>query len=203
MMRRAGPLPLLPVVLLCAACATPSERVVLLPNADGRPSAVIIEAAGQRAVVETSWGEARVGKGGRVEHRQATAAEIEARFANVLAARPPRPLHFQLYFQFDSEDLTAPSAREVETMFSAIAGRPAPEVLVTGHTDTQGEADYNDALSLRRAQALRARLETRLRDAGLPAARVAVAGRGEREPLFATADETDEPRNRRVEISVR
>jgi outer membrane protein OmpA-like peptidoglycan-associated protein len=38
---------------------------------------------------------------------------------------------------------------------------------------------------------------------GIPIDRIRVAGRGEREPLVPTADNVDEPRNRRVEIIVR
>ena len=68
-----------------------------------------------------------------------------------------------------------------------------------GHTDRVGTVPYNDALSLRRAE--RARDE--LVKAGVPADRIRVEGRGEREPLVATADEVAEPRNRRVEIDVR
>ena len=58
---------------------------------------------------------------------------------------------------------------------------------------------YNDALSLRRAERCRDELD----EARDPKVRISVAGRGEREPEVPTADEVAEPRNRRVEISVR
>ena len=53
-------------------------------------------------------------------------------------------------------------------------------------------------LSLRRARKIRDDMVK----LGVPA-QIQVAGRGEREPLVATEDEVAEPRNRRVEISVR
>jgi outer membrane protein OmpA-like peptidoglycan-associated protein len=54
-------------------------------------------------------------------------------------------------------------------------------------------------LSLRRAE----RCRDELIKLGIPKVRISVAGRGEREPEVPTADEVAEPRNRRVEISVR
>ncbi len=58
---------------------------------------------------------------------------------------------------------------------------------------------YNDALSLKRAD----RVREELRKLGIPKVRISVAGRGKREPEISTADEVPEPRNRRVEINVR
>jgi len=75
----------------------------------------------------------------------------------------------------------------------------AGEVVVTGHTDRVGNDTENDRLSLERAGVMRARLVA----AGVPAERITMAGRGEREPLVPTADEVSEPRNRRVEVKLR
>jgi outer membrane protein OmpA-like peptidoglycan-associated protein len=72
-------------------------------------------------------------------------------------------------------------------------------VVVIGHTDRVGNDQYNDRLSLQRAERVRGEL-VRL---GIPESRIRTAGRGEREPLVATDDEVPEPRNRRVEINVR
>jgi OmpA-OmpF porin, OOP family len=186
-----------------AGCATPMERVVLLPNADGHASAVTIEAAGAVTVVDQPYGQARLDDRGKVTTGQAAAAEIEQSFAPVLAARPPRPQSFLLYFQDDSEELTAESARAIDAVLTAITSWPAPEVAIVGHTDSTGEASYNDALALRRASAVSTLLESRFTASGVAAGKVSVAGRGEREPLVPTADEVEEPRNRRVEIVVR
>ncbi len=84
-------------------------------------------------------------------------------------------------------------------MFGEIASRAAADTVVTGHTDTVGTLSYNDTLSLDRATKVRALLVAR----GLKPDSVNVAGRGERELLVQTPDETSEPRNRRVEITVR
>jgi outer membrane protein OmpA-like peptidoglycan-associated protein len=73
------------------------------------------------------------------------------------------------------------------------------EVAVIGHTDRVGPVEYNDTLSLRRAE----RVRRDFVDRGIPTGSINVAGRGEREPVVLTADEVSEPRNRRVEINVR
>jgi outer membrane protein OmpA-like peptidoglycan-associated protein len=95
--------------------------------------------------------------------------------------------------------LTAESEAELAAITLEIASRPASEVMVIGHTDTVGGLEANDKLSLRRAAVVRDILIA----AGVPGEKIELAGRGERETLVKTGDEVAEPRNRRVEISVR
>ena len=71
--------------------------------------------------------------------------------------------------------------------------------MIVGHTDRQGAADANDALSLRRANAIRELLISK----GFRAELIDPVGRGEREPLVPTEDDVPEPRNRRAEVFVR
>ena len=71
--------------------------------------------------------------------------------------------------------------------------------MVIGHTDRVGSVDENDRLSKMRAEGLR----DLLIESGVPASKMEAVGRGERDPLVATDDEVDEPKNRRVEINVR
>ena len=80
-----------------------------------------------------------------------------------------------------------------------ITARPAPDIVVVGHTDRVGTVADNDRLAKRRAESFKKRLQER----GLADDAIQTAGRGEREPLIETPDETAEPRNRRVEILVR
>ena len=84
-------------------------------------------------------------------------------------------------------------------MLAELRERGAPDVVVIGHTDRIGTEQFNDSLSLQRAERVRGELVK----LGIAEARVQIAGRGEREPLVPTDDEVAEPRNRRVEISVR
>jgi OmpA-OmpF porin, OOP family len=126
-------------------------------------------------------------------------ADIKRIFGEALAAQPPVPAHFTLYFEFDSDELTDESRQLVTQVQAAVKTYPAPQVTVVGHTDTAGSATANIALGLRRANVAR----TRLIEAGLDGSAIAVTSHGEATPLIPTADEVSEPRNRRVEITVR
>ena len=81
----------------------------------------------------------------------------------------------------------------------AVGQRAAADVTVIGHTDTTGTAAANSALGLKRATAVRALLVA----AGLDQAVVETASHGEADLLVPTPDDTAEPRNRRVEITVK
>jgi outer membrane protein OmpA-like peptidoglycan-associated protein len=87
----------------------------------------------------------------------------------------------------------------LKQVFAELAKRSGAEVQITGHTDTVGSEGDNDTLSLKRAREIR---ETLIAEGLSPTISRAV-GRGERELLVATPDNTAEPRNRRVEITVR
>ena len=126
-------------------------------------------------------------------------ADVQREFGEALAALPPAPQTFTLYFQFESEGLTQESSGLLADTLRAVKQRPVPDVLVVGHTDTTGSPASNFQLALRRAQTVRGLLVS----AGLDASTVAVASHGESQPLVPTPDETYEPRNRRVLITVR
>lgn len=84
-------------------------------------------------------------------------------------------------------------------LLSAATSRLGGDIVVIGHTDTKGSGPQNDTLSLRRAEEVRQMLVQQ----GFPAQRIEAAGRGERDLAVTTADDVDEPRNRRVTVEVR
>jgi outer membrane protein OmpA-like peptidoglycan-associated protein len=83
-------------------------------------------------------------------------------------------------------------------ILNAVRERPFPDVTAIGHTDTTGTAAANYQLGLRRAEIVRGLLVA----AGLDARAIEVASHGEADPLIPTAAQTNEPRNRRVEIQI-
>jgi len=125
--------------------------------------------------------------------------EVQKQFGSLLAALPPAPQHFILYFRFESDELTDESRALVPDILRAVKERPAPEVVATGHTDTTGTPASNFELGMKRATVVRALLA----DAGLDPASVEVTSHGEAALLVRTPDDTYEPRNRRVEITIR
>jgi outer membrane protein OmpA-like peptidoglycan-associated protein len=126
-------------------------------------------------------------------------ADVNRLFGSALAVQPPAPAHFTLYFEFDSEELTAESRKLVSEVQDAVKRYPAPQVTVIGHTDTRGAATANIGLGLRRAEVVRMRLI----EAGLDGSAINVTSHGEATLLVPTADDVSEPKNRRVEITVR
>jgi outer membrane protein OmpA-like peptidoglycan-associated protein len=125
--------------------------------------------------------------------------ELQRVFGAVLAALPPAPVHFTLYFRFESNELTDQSRALVPEILNMVKNRAVPEVSVIGHTDTMGTSRANIDLGLNRATTVRNLLVS----AGLDASTVEITSHGESNLLIHTPDETPEPRNRRVEISVR
>jgi outer membrane protein OmpA-like peptidoglycan-associated protein len=128
-----------------------------------------------------------------------TDAEVQRVFGRALAALPPAPRHFTLHFRFESDVLTAASTALIPEILKTVKGLAFPEVVVVGHTDTMGTSRANYALGIKRANSVR---EILVR-AGLSPATVEVTSHGEADLLVKTPDNTPEPRNRRVEITVR
>jgi outer membrane protein OmpA-like peptidoglycan-associated protein len=192
-------------VLLLAACATPGTHpprptlFAVVPGADGHIGAIVVQAEGERRVIDKAYGAQRILPDGSVRAEQLSEAQVRRDFGPTLDALPGRPTSFTLYFLEGRDELTEDSRAELERVFSELRRRPLPDVMVIGHTDTVGGLAYNDRLSLARAERLREMLVS----LGIPAARIQAAGRGKREPLVATDENVSEPRNRRVEISVR
>ena len=180
-------------------CATRNDLYVLLPGKDGKTGALIVESQGQKQTLDTPYAAARVKNVGSVDGFKSSEAEVKRDFGPALEAQPKRPVSFFLYFRTDTDEFAPESKALVNQIFAEIARRPAPEIVIIGHTDRVGSMQYNDALSLRRAE----RCRDELLKLGIPKVRISVAGRGYREPEVPTADQVSEPRNRRVEISVR
>ena len=124
--------------------------------------------------------------------------EVTKLFGAALAALPPAPRHFTLYFQFESDTLTDESSQLVPEILAAVKKLTVPEVVVIGHTDTMGDTNANIALGMKRATSVK----NVLVGAGIAPRMIEVASHGEADLLVKTGDNIAEPRNRRVEISV-
>ena len=186
-------------LLALTGCATRNDFYVLLPGRGPSPGALTVTSGDETRTLDQPYAAARVSRPGSVSGEKTSEAEVRQTFGPALAAQPARPVSFYLYFLQDTDEFAPESKQVVSQLFAEIARRPAPEIVVIGHTDRVGSVPYNDALSLRRAE----RVRDELVKLGIPRARISVAGRGEREPEVPTADEVAEPRNRRVEINVR
>jgi outer membrane protein OmpA-like peptidoglycan-associated protein len=182
---------------LLAACSRQAVFVVL-PNPNGTAGAITIDDGKNSVLLDKPYAAGEV-RGGTAEPTSVTPADVQQIFGQALKARPIPPRHFILYFISDSDTLTPPSQRAYHDVFDDIKKRPVYQVEVIGHTDTLGDETYNQQLSLSRARAIRDHLVTD----GLSRDAISVAGRGDLDLAVKTASQVSEPRNRRVEITVR
>jgi len=100
-------------------------------------------------------------------------------------------------FASGSANLTAPAQASLRALARQL-GDGNRRITIEGHTDSQGAAASNLALSKRRAEAVRRLLE----DAGVPGSRLSATGKGQAEPVADNGTAEGRARNRRVEIIV-
>ena len=182
--------------LALAGCAHSS--LVLLPDEDGRQGSIaILEPGGSETVV--SQADTRTTLDGRPSTRPLGARGLKPSEAALVAALPPAPKRFSLYFLEGTTEMTATSAGRLAEIREEVARRPGVEVQVTGHTDTVGNEAANDALSLKRAEEVLNFLVSQ----GFSRNVMSAVGRGERELQVPTDDNVSSPVNRRVEVIVR
>jgi OmpA-OmpF porin, OOP family len=186
------------MLLFLAACSTP-DKIILLPDPEGKVGAVTVHSATGEQTINTAYAEVDVTKGGAIEKTMDSQSSVQTRYGELLAARPPRPMTFTIFFLFDSATELAPeSAATVQKLKAVLATWPAPQLVVVGHTDLAGSQEFNDRLSMQRAQTVAAFLIK----AGIPARQIETAARGKREPLVPTADGVPHRMNRRAVITI-
>ena len=101
-------------------------------------------------------------------------------------------------FATDSASLRPGAIDKLDALSDYLRDNPGVRVAIDGHTDSRGTDAHNDALSLRRADAVRAAFD----DMGVTRARFAVKGFGERQPVATNATPQGMRQNRRVEITL-
>jgi outer membrane protein OmpA-like peptidoglycan-associated protein len=111
-------------------------------------------------------------------------------------AGPERQRSYQVFFDFNKSDITKAAAKVIKAAADSAKSGQVAKITVTGHTDTVGSAAYNQALSERRAAAVKKEL---IAD-GLASGEIATLGVGKTGLLVPTADGVREAQNRRAEI---
>jgi len=195
---RCDPLPEPARPLVEPALPKPA-RIVLLPDPSGKTGAVIVRTPSGEQLLNEAYAGLQASTDG-ITRSIESAANVTARYGDLLAAASPRPVTFVVRFETGSATkLTVESAAVVERLNDALINWPAPQLMIVGHTDRVGTDEANDALSLKRAQTVAKFLIER----GVATTRIESGGRGKREPLVPTADGVAEAANRRVEITLR
>jgi len=214
MKRAAMLMPGLAMLLFLVACATPESKkqAVLIPDS-GRTQVVLIpDPVGKvgEIIIKNKTGSQTITKAGHMSEvrDEATATtpqapmadkDIDRIFGAALAALPEQPVTFILYFKPESTDLTEASRKVLSSVRTAIDSRKSQDIRVIGHADRMGTKAYNYDLSRRRAL----RIRRILADKSLKPASIEIGYHGEANPLIKTPDGVPEPRNRRVEVTIR
>ena len=116
-----------------------------------------------------------------------------------VAAPAPAPVRtYLVFFDWDRADLTDRARGIVREAAEASTHTQYTQIQVNGYTDRSGSPQYNQTLSVRRAQTVQGEL---VRD-GVPQNAITIRGFGETNPLIPTAAGVREPQNRRVEIVI-
>jgi peptidoglycan-associated lipoprotein len=126
--------------------------------------------------------------------RDAAAAsdrQAQIDMANVLAQK--------VYFDFDRDQLREDGMATLDAKAAVLQANPSVTLVVTGHTDERGTAEYNLALGQRRAAAVKRYLTSK----GVGDNRLTTQSLGDSQPAAAGSDESAYQQNRRAEFQVR
>jgi OOP family OmpA-OmpF porin len=102
------------------------------------------------------------------------------------------------FFDFDKAVLKPDGKAKMDDMVSKLKGMNLEVIIAVGHTDSVGTDAYNQKLSVRRAEAVKAYLVSK----GIEANRVYTEGKGEKQPVADNKSAAGRAKNRRVEIEV-
>lgn len=188
------------LLFLSSACASSRDVIILLPDEQGKTGAIIVSGEGGEQILSEPRQAVSVKSGtapGKPYHMPEK--EVRTLVGPALEALPQPPIQFILYFEHDTARLTGKSAKQVGDVLRTIRERAPVDISVVGHTDTLGSRKYNYRLSLERAQAVADILTAK----GVDPSIIDITSHGKDNPLIPTGDQVAEPRNRRVEVTVR
>ena len=102
------------------------------------------------------------------------------------------------FFDFDKSTLKADGKAKLDDLVGKVKGINLEVIIAVGHTDSVGTDAYNQKLSVRRAEAVKAYLVSK----GIEKNRVYTEGKGEKQPVADNKTKEGRAKNRRVEIEV-
>jgi len=104
---------------------------------------------------------------------------------------------YGIYFDFDKSDIKPESAPQLDQIAQLLTDHAELRLTITGHTDNQGSADYNQKLSQRRADAIVTALTGKY---AVTASRLSAQGLGASAPVASNDSDEGRAKNRRVEL---
>ena len=190
---------------VCAVClltACSGTTVVLVPDANGKVGQVELATKGGTTVLSKANESAEAAKPDQAPSQpvQLTDTKVHDMFADTLAKEPLPPQHYRFYFATGKADLLPEAEAELAKAKAAIQARNnSCDLSVIGHSDRVGDNAMNRGISLQRAESV----ANALTKIGVAKECMDIRYYGENDPAIPTADNVDEPRNRRVEVEIR
>ena len=117
---------------------------------------------------------------------------------------PPAPVSEKVtfaadaFFDFDKSTLKPEATAKLDDLVSKTKGINLEVIIAVGHTDSVGSDEYNQKLSIRRSEAVKAYLVSK----GVEPNRVYTEGKGEKQPVADNKTTEGRAKNRRTEIEV-
>ena len=147
----------------------------------------------------------------RDENAMKNPPSIHPALANGCNCRPPvnlEPMVLQapqrlfsiesMYFEVDKAQLLPHAEPKLAEIIDSIVQLQPNLILIEGHTDSTASLEYNQALSIRRAETVKNNLIQR----GILPNKIQIAGYGETQPISNNSTETGRQKNRRVEVTL-
>jgi outer membrane protein OmpA-like peptidoglycan-associated protein len=199
-------LPALAALVATSACASLSqkEKGAIIGASTGAVVGGVVGGANGSTAKGAIIGAAVGGAAGAVIGHQMDqqAKEIKQQIPGAVVERVGEGLQVTfesgLLFPYDSDVLTAAAQQNLATLASSLDKYPNTDIIIVGHTDSNGSDNYNLSLSERRANAAVNYLVGR----GVSRGRLRGAGRGETEPVAANDTDAGRQKNRRVEVAI-
>jgi len=193
----------LTMLLLLTSCTTHTNRtrVVLIPDPNGKVGKIFIKNEGGSQIIDKAGYMSEIRDAANPPNSAVAMDEKEINriFGAALAALPEQPVTDRLYFKDGTTNLTEASLKDVASIQAAIDSRQSEDISVIGHADKTGTKEKNYILSRSRALMVKKIIVRK----GVNPATIDIDYHGEANPLIKTPDGVSEPRNRRVEVTIR
>ena len=191
-------------VLLLAGCATKSQTGAVIGAGGGAVvGGVIGKVAGSTAkgaiIGAVVGGAAGAIIGARMD-RQAKELELSVKGAKIERVGEGIQVTFDsgLLYDFDSDAVRAEAKTNLRELALSLEKYPGSDLIIIGHTDSQGSDSYNQTLSERRARSAASYLMSQ----GVAGSRIGTRGLGETEPISSNSTDAGRQANRRVEVAI-
>jgi outer membrane protein OmpA-like peptidoglycan-associated protein len=179
----------------------PKSQIIVMPDPDGKVGKVEVVTQKGSQTLDRPWQSTEVTSIDQMPSEPKVLDEKKVRetFKDALEARPLTPVTYLIYFKSGGTEITADSQQTIREVMKTIKTRNSNEISISGHTDSVGSVEFNHVLSMNRARAVASILVSQ----GVKKETIDITYHGKGNQLIRTPDGVAEPRNRRVEITIR